>query len=299
MAQHTLKAWIVATRPWSFTASALTVFVSLAYLDWAEGEVRWGYGLWAVVAIVLFHAAGNTWSDWLDYRYGIDAADTHGVDTLTSGRFTPNSIRNFSLGLYAAAVAAGLGLMVCTGPELLWIGGAGCALALLYPPLKCRALGDAVILSNYCLLPALGASYVALGRFEPGVLWAALPVGLLVNSILHANNTRDIRTDKRAGAYSLAYVLGVRGSVALYAAEVLAPIVWVVALVCAGRLPMWSAGVALLLPLALGNCRTMLSYRSEADAAAISTLDQRSAQLQLLFSLVLSLTLLLDLWLLR
>ena len=297
MAQHTWKAWIGATRPWSFTASALTVFVSLAYLEWSIGGVHWWHGLWAIGAMVLFHAAGNTWSDWHDYRSGVDAADTHGVDTLTSGRFASREVMGLSLGLFALATGAGLGLMLCTGLSLLGVGAAGMALALLYPPLKYRALGDVVILLAYCLLPALGTSYVALGRFEPSVLLAALPVGLLVNAILHANNTRDMRTDRRAGARSLAHALGVRGSVLLYMGQILVPFVWVVALVCGGLLPLWALGELLLLPPALRNCRAMLAYRSETDSAAISSLDQRSARLQMFFSLKLIFPLLIDLWL--
>ena len=114
MAKHSLKAWIMATRPWSFTASALSVIVVLAYLDWLTGGVDWTNGFWAVGAIILFHAAGNTWSDYSDFRRGVDAPDTYGVKTLTSGSFTPASIRNLAFGLLAAALAAGLGLMCRT-----------------------------------------------------------------------------------------------------------------------------------------------------------------------------------------
>lgn len=282
----------MATRPWSFTASAMSVVVVMCYQAWLTGaaDISWGHGWWAVGGIVLFHAAGNTWSDWHDYRTGLDAADTHGVDTLTSGRFTPAAIRNYSLILFALAGAVGLGLMLHTGLPLLWVGLAGLLGALLYPPLKHCALGDAVILLNYCLLPALGTSYVTTGAFDWRVLWAALPVGLLVNAILHANNTRDMRTDRRAGATTLAHVLGVRGSVLLYMLEVLLPFAWVVAMVGAGCLPVWSLLALLLLPIALRNCGAMRSYRHETQASAISTLDLQSARLQLLFSAALSLS---------
>ena len=286
---NTLKDWFLATRPWSFTASTLSVIVVLSYLEWSEEQgIHWLNGLWALAAIVLFHAAGNVWSDWHDYRCGIDAADTHGVDTLTSGRFTPSSILAFSLVLYALACAAGLGIVLLTGLPLLWVGLAGLLGALLYPLLKRCALGDAVILLTYCLLPAMGASYVATGRFNPYALLAGLPVGLLVVAILHSNNTRDMRTDRRAGATTLAHVLGVRGSTLLYVLEVLLPFVLVVALAACRLLPLWSLLVLQLLPLALRNCRAMRRYKDESQAAAIAALDKQSALLQLLFSASLS-----------
>lgn len=297
MAKHSFKAWLVATRPWSFTASGLTVLVVLAYLNWKVGDVDWLKGLWAIVAIVLFHAAGNTWSDWHDFRRGVDAADTHGVDTLTSGAFTPSEIRSLALGLYAVAIAVGAGLMLCAGLPLLWVGLGGLLCAVLYPPLKYRALGDAVILLAYGLLPALGTSYVATGRFDGAVLWVALPVALLVDAILHANNTRDMSTDRRATIRTLAHGLGVRGSVALYTFEMLFPFVWVAILSFVGIFPFYSLVILLLLPIALRNSRTMRAYKQEADAPAIAMLDQRSAQLQLLFCVVMTLSLLLDTWL--
>ena len=296
MAKHSLQEWIVATRPWSFTASGLTVIVVLAYLEWAVGNINWCNGLWAVLAIVLFHAAGNTWSDWHDFRRGVDAADTHGVDTLTSGKFSPSEIRNLAIGLYVVAAVVGGWLLFLTGLPLLWIGLGGLLCAVLYPPLKYRAMGDVVILMAYGLLPALGTSYVAMGRIDWSVLWVAFPVALLVDSILHANNTRDMHTDRRASVRTLAQGLGVKGSVFLYFAEMIIPFVWVVVLYWFGIFPIFSFAVLGLLPVALRNCRTMLAYKKETDSDAISSLDQQSAQLQLLYCLVMTLTFFLDKW---
>lgn len=297
MAKHSLRAWVIATRPWSFTASALTVIVVLAYLDWIFCDIDWVSGLWAVLAIVLFHAAGNTWSDWHDFRRGVDAVDTHGVDTLTSGAFSPKEIRNLAIGLYVVAAAVGLGLVLHTGLPLLWIGIGGLLCAVLYPPLKYRAMGDAVILMAYGILPALGTSYVAIGRIDWIVMWVAIPVALLVDSILHANNTRDMYTDRRASVSTMAQGLGVRGAVALYFCEILIPFVWVAVLWVLGFFPVYSLAVLGLLPVAIRNCRTMSAYKKEADANAIASLDQQSAQLQLLYCVVMTLTLFIDQWL--
>ena len=149
----------------------------------------------------------------------------------------------------------------------------------------------------YGLLPAIGTSFVAIGRIDWRVLWVALPVGLLVDAILHANNTRDMRTDRRADVRTMAQGLGIRGSVVLYSLETLLPFAWVLLLVPAGVFPWWSLAALGLLPVALRNSRMMRTFRDEADAAAIATLDQLSAQLQLFFCVVLTLSFLLDTWL--
>ncbi len=73
MNSHTIKEWILATRPWSFPASTMPVFVAMMFL-WSKGlEVSWWLGIMALVNIVLVHAAGNVWSDYHDYRKGVDA----------------------------------------------------------------------------------------------------------------------------------------------------------------------------------------------------------------------------------
>ena len=68
--------------------------------------------------------------------------------------------------------------------------------------------------------------------------------------------------------------------------EVIMPYVWLAALVGFGLCP-WTALLTLLsLPVAIGNARTMLSY-SKVGIEAIARLDERTAQLQLLFSVLL------------
>ena len=297
MARHTIKAWTIATRPWSFTASGLTVLVVLAYLDWSVGSIDWINGLWAIAAIILFHAAGNTWSDYHDYMKGIDAADTYSVDTLTSGAFKPHEIRNFSLCLLVMALIAGGTLILRAGIGLIWIGLGGLICTLLYPMMKARAMGDVVILMAYGLLPALGTSYVATGQFHWSVMWVALPVALLVDSILHANNTRDMLTDRRASIKTLPHLLGVRRSVVLYILEMTIPFMWIAVLCLFGILPLCSLITLILVPVAIRNSQTMQRYKTESDAEAIASLDQRSAQLQLMYCVLMSLTLMADLWL--
>ncbi len=289
MKLHTFKDWLLATRPWSFPASAMPVAVTLAYLWWTQTEMHIDLGLWALGGIILFHAAGNTWSDWWDYRRGVDAADTYGARTLTDGRFTPREVLTLSLILLCAATLSGLGLLWYTSPKLLWFGLGGLVCTLLYPAMKFRALGDLNIFLTYAILPTLGTSFVATGRVEWSVLWLSVPIGLITVGIVHSNNTRDMSTDYRAGITSLAMKLGTQISVWTYAFEVLFPFLWVSALVVAGLFPWSTLAVWAALPVALQNARLMLRTPREG-MAVIGTLDEQTAKLQLLFSLLLILT---------
>lgn len=55
--KHAMKDWLVAVRPWSFPASAMPVVATLAFLYWRQQEVNWINGVWALLNIIVFHAA--------------------------------------------------------------------------------------------------------------------------------------------------------------------------------------------------------------------------------------------------
>lgn len=287
MGKHSLKQWLFAVRPWSFPASAMPILVTLAYLFWTGAEMNWGFGVWALINMVLFHVAGNVWSDYNDYKKSVDREDTTGATTLTSGMFQPHEIRNLAIGVFVVAAIGGVGLVLLTGLPLLWIGLAGAVLTLLYPVLKYNALGDLDILFTFAFLPTIGTVFVTTGAIDWSVLLIALPVGLITDGILHSNNTRDMVPDKRAEIKTLAMGLGAKASAVMYSFEVLFPFVWVIVCVAMKLMP-WPVLAALVaFPIALGCSKTMMKSPKEG-AELILDLDQKTAQLQMVFSLLLS-----------
>lgn len=282
---HAFPRWMVAVRPWSFPASASPVAVTLAYLLWRNVEIDWLGGIWALVNVVVFHAAGNVWSDYFDYRKGVDADDTFGAKTMTSGEFTPREMLNLAIGLLVVALFMGVGLMLRVGLPLFWFGIAGALTVVLYPRLKYSALGDVDIMLAYAFFPTLGTSYVATGDVLWETLWIALSIGPITVAILHSNNTRDIITDNRAKISTLAMNLGRDASKWLYVVEVLLPFALVVACVVAQVFPGWSLLTLPAVVLAWRGARDMLRH-DEQSAHTIANLDERTAKLQLIFSLL-------------
>ena len=248
MKKHSLKDWMIAVRPWSFPASSMPVVVTLAYLYWMRQDINWVNGIWALLNIVVFHAAGNTWSDYFDYKHKVDAKDTFGAKTLTDGMFAPREIYRLSMALLAVALVVGIGLLWRTGLPLLYIGIGGAACSLLYPPLKYRALGDVVIFLAYAM-----------------------------------------RTDARAEIQTLAMKLGGKASMYVYCAEVLFPFGWIAGLIAAGTLPLWTLLVMPALVSAIGNVRVVSRFPGKGESA-IAGLDEMTAKLQLLFSLLFTLS---------
>ena len=282
--KHTLKEWIIATRPWSFPASAMPVMVTMAWL-WSQGLMAHGWlGALALLNIVLVHAAGNVWSDYFDFKQGVDAKDTFGVRTLVDGQFSPKELLRLSVSLQVIAVALGLTMVWLTGLTLLWIGLIGIALSLLYPPLKYMALGDLVIMACYAVLPMLGVTFICHGAIVPQVLWLAVPVGSITVAILHANNTRDIETDGRAKIHTFAMLTGRGFAIGMYVFELALPYLWLALVVALGFVSPWALTACVTIPVAVKNICSVLAYKKEG-ITAIASLDEATAQLQLMFSL--------------
>ena len=293
MNKHSFKSWLLATRPWSFPASAMPILVTLAYLFWLGRDVNWGIGVWTLLNIVFFHASGNVWSDYFDFTKGVDRENNVGATSLTSGEFAPVEIKRLALVLLAISSISGIALVLCTGIPTLYFGIAGVVLTLLYPWLKYNALGDVDIFLTYSLLPILGTTYVATGALDAEALWLALPIGLITVGILHSNNARDIEHDRRAGIRTFAMNVGKKASSVIYCAEVILPFVWIAAGIVLGVFPVLSLLVLPALKPVLDNVKKVMRFPAEGEEM-LWGIDESTAKIQLIFSLLLAVSLFVD-----
>lgn len=294
--KRTLTDWIVATRPWSYPASSMPVALVLAYYFANGVAIDPVNAVWALVNIVIFHAAGNVWSDYFDFRYGVDNQNTLGVRQLVDGKFTGREFIWFAIFLFVVGTLCALFLVWRTGMPFLAVTFAGIVAALVYPPLKYRVGGDVVIFIAYTLTPLFATAWIVTGTWSLDAIWAVLPTGILTVGILHANNLRDAQTDTQAGIRTLASVLGKKWSVWLYHFEMLAPFAILLATVWLGILPMT---VLLTLPIAVAVmtlCKQALRFDG-VNTASIATLDASTAKTQLMFSLLMVLGLVAGHWL--
>lgn len=198
---------------------------------------------------------------------------------MTDHLLTPRQELILGAALHGVGIASGLAMACIAGLPLLWIGMAGVFCSLLYPYLKYHALGDVAIAISYALLPAIGTSLVAIGSIDWQSLLVIIPVGLITVAILHANNTRDITTDARAGIYTLSMTLGLTNATRLYALWITSPLAFIVAYVCGGIIPEWSLLTLLAVPMIVANLK-----------APLANLDECTAKLQLIFSILLSIS---------
>ena len=84
----------------------------------------------------------------------------------------------------------------------------------------------------------------------------SLPVALLVDAILHANNMRDVPQDKAAGVLTLAGAVGEKAARSLFAFLLFGPIVGVVLFVLLRFIPVSALAVLLVVPILVKAYKT-------------------------------------------
>ncbi len=282
------KAWLLATRPWSFPASIVPMLVGGA-LAHRAGEFGGGLFVLTLVGGLLFHIGANLFNTYFDFRRGVDSSADADDRTLVDAILRPRDV--IMGGLAAFAVGAGIGgfLVWQAGFAILALGGIGLALGLFYTadPLgyKYRALGDLGIFAAFGPILVLGAYMVQTEEMDLLPLLFAVPLGLIVDAILHANNLRDAQADRRSGALTLAQLLGDDASRWVYAALVLAPYGFVAGFGAA--VSPWMLLPIVTIPLAWKALQPM-RIGKEQLRPAIALLPQQTAQLSMVFGLLLA-----------
>ena len=246
----------------------------------------------SVCGVVTLHAAGNMLSDWADYRSGVDNAEAYAVPNLVFGLFQPEEYLRMSIVLFAAGCLCGIAVVLLGSPSVLIIGVVGVLLTILYSYLKYHALGDLNIFLIYGILIILGTTAAACGNIVWESLILSVPIGVITVSVLHANNTNDIDSDRAAGIKTFAMLIGGRASSILYRFYMLFPFAWIMLCVILGWIHPFSLLSLIALVPAWKNFVQASGFK-ENGIEAMKGLDQSTAKLQFAFSGLLSIGLIL------
>jgi 1,4-dihydroxy-2-naphthoate octaprenyltransferase len=289
-----LKIWFLATRPWSFTMTAISVGVggAVAALDGAFDV--WLF-LLTLVGAVCVHGATNLINDYFDYKSGVDrpGAPTtlYRPHPLVQGLISPRAVLWVSAGLYAIAAIIGLALIVLKGAGLLWFILVGAIASFFYTagPVKYKylALGELAVFLMWGPVIVGGTYFVQRGSLSPDAVLISVPFGLLVALVLLANNLRDIDYDRSAGIATLGTLLGQQKTRVLYQGLILLAYLAIALLIALKILSPWGLLVFFSAPVAFRLIRT-LQREIPNDA------DARTAQLDTLFGVWLIVGLILE-----
>ncbi|MGQ9815398.1 MAG: 1,4-dihydroxy-2-naphthoate octaprenyltransferase [Candidatus Roseilinea sp.] len=284
-----VSVWIQATRPSSFTATVAPVALGLA-LAWRNGRFDPLTAALTLLGAVLLQAGANLINDYMDHRTGADSSASLGPSrVIQDGLLTPRQVLIEACICLGVGALLGIGLAGIGGWPVWAIGAIGILIAVLYTagpaPLAYRGLGEIAVFLAMGPGIVAGAYAVQTQTVTPGVLLAATPIGLLVAAILHANNLRDLDSDRLAGKRTLATRLGRRGAQVEYAALIAGAFAGVLAGVALGELPPAALIVVLLLPSAYQLVRTA---SATTDVAELNHVLRQTATLHLRFGLLLA-----------
>jgi len=215
--RHFIRVWWMATRPFSFTASVTPVALGAALAAWDGKFNLLIFGL-VLVGSVAIHAGTNLINDYYDWRKGTDTAESLGPNRpLKEKLVTPRQV--LIAGLLCFALGGGIGLYLVAdrgGLFILVIGVLSVLAGYFYTAGPAAfayiGLGEVIVFIFMGPIMVVGSYFMLAQEVPLRVVLLAMPIGMLVAAILHANNMRDHDMDRAKGKRTLSNILGRRGS---------------------------------------------------------------------------------------
>jgi 1,4-dihydroxy-2-naphthoate octaprenyltransferase len=302
------QKWWISSRPFSFPASTMPVIFGtvLAYV-YGGHEFKPLYFVLSFIAMVILHSGANILSDIFDYQKGLDKVPNPSSGGVVRGIISIKEAWIGSVSMLVFGTAIGLYLAWVSGPWLLAIGIGGLFVGTFYTTntsisLKYHGLGDLAVFLNFGILGSLGSYYVQSSSLSwIPVIWA-IPMSILVIAILHANNWRDIQSDREEKIFTIAALLGDKSSLRYYGLLIYGPFIIVLGLIFVPFLlfpevtamPFTFLITIAALPLAIRLWKKALNRKTPAQPLDFIALDGATAQLNLLFGSLCTLALLLQ-----
>ncbi|HMM22307.1 MAG TPA: 1,4-dihydroxy-2-naphthoate octaprenyltransferase [Selenomonadales bacterium] len=285
-----IRTWFLAMRPWSFTAAAVPVTLG-AVLAWSEGSFSLPLFLLTLVGGIAVQAGTNLINTYGDFITGVDTVESaRTCPQLVRGMIAPGAMRMAGILTFSFAGIIGLLLTYLCGWPVLAFGLLGIVAGYCYTagfcPYKYLGLGSVLVFFLMGPLMVWPAYFIQTGQLSWLPVWASLPVSFLVAGILHANDIRDMREDRRAGIHTLALFLGVKRSLALYYALYTAAYTSLIGLIALTIVPWTAALPVVLLPASM----KLLGLARDAVKGAetkLQLLEPISAKLHFQFGLLL------------
>ncbi len=297
--KNKLQIWIQAVRAFSFAATMIPCLlgIMLALLIIPDSS-KWYLIPFIATSLVLIHAASNLISDYDDYKKGVDFKESYGGSRVLPDKLlTPKQVFKGSMVLYAVSITLGLPIIFERGFVILLYGLFGMLSGFFYTrrPIgfKYIALGDILFFFIYGPAIVTGTFFALTGSFNIHVLYASAPIGMLVVGILHANNMRDIIHDRNANIKTLSNIFGINFAKGEYLFLIIGAYLVVFVLIIFKVLSPWSLIVLLSLPPAIKNITSIKGVQVD-DPSRIAMLDVQTAQLTLLFGVLLSISVLIS-----
>ena len=281
-----MNKWIIGARPRTLPAAIAPVLVAtaLAGKDWKPLQA-----LLALTVSLALQVGVNYANDYSDGIRGTDDSRIGPTRLTASGLATAQSVRTAAFISFAFAAIVGFTLAATTSWWLLLVGAASIAAAWGYTggknPYGYLGLGEISVFTFFGVIATMGTYYVQTQVLTLESFIVSIPMGSLSCAILVINNTRDRAQDLLVGKKTMAVRLGDVGARILFVALLASAHIFALA-----TLHLGSLFTLLALPITIGLIK---GVRSGTEGAALIPLLAKTGQLQLVFSILFSIGLLL------
>ncbi len=210
------KAWILAARPKTLSASAVPIIATTGMAYGLQHQLQWWIVTFALFSSFCIQIGTNFVNDAMDFKKGADTETRLGPMRVTQqGHFTFQQVMWMATGFFLAAIAFGVPLVFHGGWPIVAIGLISVLLGYGYTsgpfPLAYRGLGDLFVILFFGLVAVGGLYYLLTGTWDMNALILGLQIGLLSTILIAINNLRDIEADRLVNKKTLAVRLGKTG----------------------------------------------------------------------------------------
>ncbi|MGB0386630.1 MAG: prenyltransferase [Ardenticatenaceae bacterium] len=263
-----------------FAAMALPILLGNALAWHKQGSLDVGLFVMSLLAGIFLQAGTTMTNDFFDYQ-------RTGKQDLLWALVPPEQVLQGALAFFVVGTMVGVYVALASGPLIWLLGIIGIASSYAYsvPPFRLSGSGLGELLAglNLGLLTTLGGYYVQIRKIDGFVVWAALPVALLMSAVLSLNGFQPAKLAENRSFWSK---LGEERAVFAYAL----PAMLAYALLIIGVALEWLPQVALLgllgLPLAaISIVSTQMGHLSLAIVSAVGAHLSTTALLALAFVL--------------
>jgi len=290
-----LRIWWLAIRPATLTISLAPVLVG-ASLAWHDtGRILWIPFILAGVAALLIQIGTNLYNDVGDYERGADRAERLGPPrAVSSGWLAASEVRRSVVLVFAIALGVGALLVWRGGWPILFLGLASIVAGIAYTggprPIAYSATGELFVFVFFGLVAVLGTYYLQTFLWTWGGVLSAGMIGALAAAVIVVNNYRDLDNDRQVGKHTFAVRAGRFWSKVEFVVLLGAPYALLAALG-----PITHVGWWLLLPFSSLPMAVWIAVRflRERPGPGFNRILADTAQLQLIFSCLLAVALLL------
>lgn len=290
------KLFIRASRPFSLTASVIPVVLG-GILPLKDPNFNLIYFILSIIAIVFMQSSVNLLNDHDDFINKVDTKESHGSSGIVvEGLMTLKEVYRGGITLLVLGCLIGLFLFYKRGEGILILGVIGTLCGYFYTGkplmLKYRGVGAPLVFIIFGPLMTLGGYYLQMQKFTMQSFIISIPTAFITTAILHVNDIRDIKYDKKAGIKTLSINIGYKKAQKVYTSLIVLSYISLILMIIFKYIPYLSLICLLTLPAAIKNINKLRMAGDSSDY--IAELDKESGKLQGQFGVLLILAILLS-----